>query len=67
MMLLIATCKPTVMVDTVQVHAEASWIYIVFDHNEHELETARARAEQLTLGLQPAQACEEASMTGLQK
>ena len=27
--------------------AEASWIYIVFDHNEHELETARARAEQL--------------------
>ena len=27
--------------------AEASWIYIVFDHNEHELETARARAEEL--------------------
>jgi len=27
--------------------AEASWIYIVFDHNEHELETARSRAEEL--------------------
>jgi MoaA/NifB/PqqE/SkfB family radical SAM enzyme len=27
--------------------AEASWIYIVFDHNEHELETARARAQEL--------------------
>ena len=27
--------------------AEASWIYIVFDHNEHELETARARAAEL--------------------
>ena len=27
--------------------AQASWVYIVFDHNEHEVETARARAEEL--------------------
>lgn len=26
----------------------ASWIYIVFDHNEHELEAAKAHAKELT-------------------
>ena len=27
--------------------AEASWIYIIFDHNEHEVEAAKIRAEEL--------------------
>lgn len=28
-------------------YAQASWIYIIFDHNEHELEAAEKRAEEL--------------------
>ena len=46
---------------------QATWIYIVFDHNEHEIQEAKQFAEQLGFKLLPEQECVIAFMIGLNK